>query len=60
MCTIEKQEFTRTAAAFDGEKASHGNSQFVDTDGKRLSRQKTCKTRAPGLGLVGGLGGFWD
>lgn len=58
MCTIENQEFARTAAAFDGEKASHGNSQFVDADGKRLLRQKTSKTFACGLSLVGGLGGF--
>lgn len=58
MRTIENQEFARTAAAFDGKKTGHGDSQFVDADGKRLSRQKTSKTRAPGLGLVGGLGGF--
>ena len=58
MCTIENQEFARTAAAFDGKKAGHGNSQFVDADGKRLPRQKTCKTFARGLGLVGGQGGF--
>lgn len=58
MCTIEKQEFARTAAAFDGKKAGHGNSLLVDADGKRLSRQKTCKTFACSLGLVGGLGGF--
>ena len=60
MCTIENQEFARTAAALDREKAGHGNSLFVDADGKRLSRQKTSKTRACGRGLVGGLGGFWD
>ena len=60
MRTIENQEFARTAAALDREKASHGNSLFVDADGKRLSRQKTSKTRARGLGLVGGLGRFVD
>lgn len=58
MCTIENQEFARTAAALDREKAGHSNSLFVDADGKRLSRQKTSKTFARGLGLVGGLGGF--
>ena len=60
MCTIEKQEFARTAAALDGKKAGHGNSLLVDVDGKRLPRQKTSKTFARGLGLVGGLGGFVD
>ena len=58
MCTIENQKFTRTAAPFDGKKAGHGNSLLVDTDGKRLPRQKTSKTCARGLGLVGGLGEF--
>ena len=58
MCTIENQEFARTAAAFDGKKAGHGYSLLVDADGKRLPRQKTSKTCARGLGLVGGLGGF--
>ena len=60
MCTIENQEFARTAAALDREKAGHGNSLFVDADGKRLSRQKTSKIFARGLGLVGGLGRFVD
>jgi len=58
MRTIENQEFARTAAALDRKKAGHGNSQLVDADGKRLPRQKTSKTRARGLGLIGGLGGF--
>ena len=60
MRTIENQEFARTAAAFNGKKAGHGNALLIDADGKRLPRQKTSKTRAPGLGLVGGLGGFVD
>ena len=60
MRTIENQEFARTAAAFDREKAGHGNSLLVDADGKRLPRQKTSKTFARCLGLVGGLGGFVD
>lgn len=60
MRTIENQEFARTAAALDREKAGHGNSLFVDADGKRLPCQKTSKTRARGLCFVGGLGRFVD
>ena len=60
MCTIEHQKCARTAAAFDGKKVGHGNSLLVDADGKRLPRQKTSKTRARDLGIVGGLGRFVD
>lgn len=54
MCTIENQEFARTAAAFDGKKAGHGYSLLVDADGKRLPHQKTSKTCARGLCFFGG------